>query len=162
MADARPDPTAQSIDPRSTGRRDGALWLHATALAVQGKGLLILGASGSGKSSLAIELIALGAALIADDGIWLQTASDPPILERPDTATDRIEARHIGLIGAGPTLARAPLVWVIDLDRAETDRFPPARSIALGDRSIPVLHAKGQHGLAPALSLLLRHGRAEP
>ena len=38
--------------------------LHATAVAVDGSGLLILGPSGSGKSSLAIEILALGADLI--------------------------------------------------------------------------------------------------
>ena len=41
--------------------------LHATCVAVDGRGLLILGPSGSGKSALALQLIALGAQLVADD-----------------------------------------------------------------------------------------------
>ena len=84
------------------------------------------------------------------------------MLERPEHATDLIEARHIGLIRAGVTLARAPLELIVDLDRAEQDRLPPRRTIALGDRRIPLLHAGGQHRLAPALLLMMRHGRAEP
>ena len=155
-----PDP--DPIDRWAKARKDGAVWLHATAVCVEGKGLLILGASGSGKSSHAIALLALGATLISDDGVWLQTGAEPALLERPAQATGLIEARHIGLIRAGATLAAAPLVLAVDLDRAETQRLPPLRSIATGDRRIPLLHAAGQHGLAPALILMMRHGRAEP
>ena len=162
MAMMHPNPQTDAIDRWSTNRNGTALWLHATAVAVDGKGLLILGASGSGKSSLAIDLISLGALLIADDGVWLETAADPALLERPKTATDLIEARNVGLIRAGMTLAAAPLVLAVDLDRAETERLPPIHSIALGDRRIPLLHAAHQHRLAPTLHLMLRHGRAEP
>ena len=105
MAMMHPNPQADAIDRWSTNRNGTALWLHATAVAVDGKGLLILGASGSGKSSLAIDLISLGALLIADDGVWVETAADPALLERPKTATDLIEARNVGLIRAGMTLA---------------------------------------------------------
>ena len=34
--------------------------LHATTIALEGQGLMILGPSGSGKSSLALELMAVG------------------------------------------------------------------------------------------------------
>lgn len=155
-----PDP--EPITPWVTAQNDTALWLHATAVAIDGRGLLILGASGSGKSSLAIELIALGGVLICDDGVWLHTATDPAMLARPKQATDLIEARHIGLLHAGATLDRAPLKLIVDLDRAEEHRLPPRRTIALGDRRIPLLHAGGQHRLAPALWVMMQHGRAEP
>jgi HPr kinase/phosphorylase len=155
-------PAPEDIDRWAKARDGTALWLHATAVAVDGRGLLILGASGTGKSSLALDLLALGATLISDDGVWLQTAPDLALLERPAQATGAIEARHVGLIRVGTTLAAAPLVLAVDLDRAETDRLPPLRTIALGDRRIPMLHAAGQHRLAPALLLILRHGRAEP
>src|SRR5680860_706999 len=41
--------------------------LHATSIAINGCGVLIRGAPGSGKSSLALQLMALGGVLIADD-----------------------------------------------------------------------------------------------
>ena len=41
--------------------------LHASCVSINGNGVLICGSSGSGKSSLAINLIALGAELVADD-----------------------------------------------------------------------------------------------
>jgi len=43
--------------------------IHASCVAVDGKGLLITGASGSGKSALALQLMAFGAHLIADDRV---------------------------------------------------------------------------------------------
>ena len=44
---------------------------QAGAVAIGGCGLLIEGAPGSGKSSLALALIDRGAALIGDDGVAL-------------------------------------------------------------------------------------------
>ncbi|MFL4469945.1 HPr kinase/phosphorylase [Tateyamaria armeniaca] len=41
--------------------------LHATSVAFEGKGVLITGASGRGKSSLALQLMALGCTLVSDD-----------------------------------------------------------------------------------------------
>ena len=41
--------------------------IHATAVSIEDKGILIVGKSGSGKSSLALSLIAKGAHLICDD-----------------------------------------------------------------------------------------------
>ena len=49
----------------------GALTLHATCVAVEGRGVLITGPSGSGKSSLALALMAHGARLVADDRVTL-------------------------------------------------------------------------------------------
>ena len=46
---------------------DGSLIMHATCVDVNGSGVLIIGRPGSGKSSIAINLLALGATLVADD-----------------------------------------------------------------------------------------------
>lgn len=153
-----PDPIARWV----TARKGTALWLNATAVAVDGQGLLLLGAPGTGKSTLAIAMMALGAVLISDDGVWLQSGGTPAMLERPEQARDLIEARGIGLIRSGPTIARAPLVLAVDLDRPATARLPLRHTIALGDSTVPLIHAAGEHGLAPALLLMMRQGRAEP
>ena len=76
---------------------DGLL-LHATAVAVDGQGLLILGPSGSGKSQLAIEMLTLGADLISDDRVWLRAAEEGIVLQAADPLAGRIEARGLGLI----------------------------------------------------------------
>jgi HPr kinase/phosphorylase len=53
------------------------LYLHASAVSLDGNGVLICGASGTGKSTLALQLMALGAELIADDGIWIDPGDGP-------------------------------------------------------------------------------------
>ncbi len=45
--------------------------VHATCVAILGRGVLLLGESGSGKSSLALRLIDRGAMLVGDDRICL-------------------------------------------------------------------------------------------
>ncbi|MEC9182929.1 MAG: aldolase, partial [Pseudomonadota bacterium] len=41
--------------------------VHATAIAIDGKGVLLRGPSGSGKSDLALRLLEAGGVLIGDD-----------------------------------------------------------------------------------------------
>lgn len=50
---------------------DNAVAYQATAVAIGGRAILIEGASGSGKSSLALALIDRGASLVGDDGVLL-------------------------------------------------------------------------------------------
>ena len=160
MAEDHPPP--EPITRWAAGQKDDAIWLNATGLAIDGRGIAILGAPGSGKSSLALSLIALGGRLISDDGLWLHTATTPALLRRPAAATDLIEARGIGLLHAGPTCDSAPFALAVDLDRAEGRRLPPRRYVAVGDGLLPLILGAGNNSLAPALSLMMRHGRAEP
>jgi HPr kinase/phosphorylase len=128
-------------------------------------GVLICGASGSGKSTLALELMALGADLIADDGIRIDLGQEPgsvPFLERPDTATDLIESRGIGLLRAGSIHGRAPLELVIDLDTAEPERLPPRRNVTTGSVERPLILGAGHPSLAVSVAWMLRHGRDMP
>ena len=152
----------EPLEKWAAGRDGAAIWLNATGLAIGDIGIAVLGAAGSGKSSLALSLMAMGATLIADDGLWLDTATHPACLRRPDTARDLIEARGIGLLHAGATRATAPLGFVVDLDRAEPDRLPPRRYVATGEGRYPLILGAGTHTLAPSLFLMARHGRAEP
>lgn len=138
--------------------QDGArLYFHGTAVAVDGQGALILGASGSGKSSLALALMGLGAELISDDGVWL----DGACLGRPENAPPLIEARGVGLLNAGPICETAPLSLVVDLSRIEPDRLPPRRMVSAGGEKAKLILGAGQTTLAPTLFHLLRFGRAD-
>lgn len=109
--------------------------LHATAVAVEGRGLLILGPTGSGKSALALDLIALGARLVSDDAVLVARDGEALVARAPARAAPSgdpgapfpdaalIEARGIGILrvpAAGPT----PLALVIDLGRTTTARLP--------------------------------------
>ncbi len=141
------------------------LHFHASAVSFDGKGVMICGASGTGKSTLALELMALGAELISDDGVWVDLGQGPgsvPFLERPHTATDLIESRGIGLLRAGSIHGRAPLELVIDLDTAEGERLPPRRLVTTGSVERPLILGAGHQSLAVSVVWMLRHGRDTP
>ena len=133
--------------------------LHATCVAVGEKGLLILGPSGSGKSALALRLIALGALLVSDDRTRVE-ARDGRLwatCPNPDLA-GLIEARGVGVLRA-PVRPTTTLDLAADLGQVESDRLPPRRAITISGLPIPlVLQARNAH-FPDALMLYLRHGR---
>ncbi|MDO5658125.1 MAG: serine kinase [Paracoccus sp. (in: a-proteobacteria)] len=145
--------------------------IHASAVALDGRGVVILGAPGAGKSSLAMVLMALGAGLVADDRLRLETR-DGELFAAPlgGAATGAagqarqgglIEARGAGLIPV-PPVGRVPVALAVDLDRTETARLPPIRHTQLLGHHVPlVLGPPGLH-LASAICLILRYGRIDP
>lgn len=144
--------------PSISGPAAGELLLHASCVALQGRGLVILGPSGSGKSALALELMALGATLVADDHILLRAEPDGLIARCPPQIRGLVEARGVGLLRA-ESLAETPLKLAVDLDRAEPDRLPPRHHIdLLGHRLDLVLGQSARH-LPSALLQYLRAGR---
>lgn len=150
----------ETLAHRASARDGTRLLFHASAVAFSGKGVLILGPSGSGKSSLALALMALGAALISDDGVWVDTIEPGrAMLHRPKTAPLLIEARGVGLLRAGPICEKAPLALVVDLSREEPDRLPPHRMVALPDQKVELILAAGHTTLAPVVLHLLKFGR---
>ena len=105
---------------------DGHL-LHATAVEIDGAAVLLKGKSGSGKSSLALQLLALGARLIADDQIALKLEDNEITMFKPSSLPDLIEARHVGLITV-PMTRKAILKLVVDLDENEEERLPHSQA----------------------------------
>jgi HPr kinase/phosphorylase len=133
--------------------------LHATAVAVDGRGLLITGAAGAGKSSLAVALIGLGAHLVSDDQTVLERIGDRVVLDCPvPDLRGVIEVREMGLLRA-PVAVQADLALVVDLDAAETQRLPPTRMIDLLGCSFPLVRNPNHAHFPVALMLQLRHGR---
>ncbi|MEM1431819.1 MAG: HPr kinase/phosphatase C-terminal domain-containing protein [Pseudomonadota bacterium] len=116
-------------DIPSPGARSEVI-LHATTIAHGGQALLLTGAAGSGKSSLALACIGLGAVLVADDRTVLRR--DGPVLEAqaPDALTGLIEVRGLGLLRL-PHAGPVPVAGVVDLDIMEEERLPPRRTTAL-------------------------------
>ncbi len=131
---------------------------HATCVALNRRGCLITGASGSGKSSLALSLMALGAMLVADDRVVLQPGPAAVMASAPPQLRGLIEARGVGLLRCAPSDA-VPVVVVVDMDTAETARYPEQRTIRLLGRRIPLLRRVPAPHFAPALVQYLRSGR---
>jgi len=134
--------------------------LHASAVALSPeRGVLILGPSGSGKSSLALRLMAFGAQLVADDRVDLQAETGALIARCPAPIAGLIEARGAGILRA-EALAQARIVLAVDMGRDETDRLPASRQIAFLGVTLPLV-LRLQHGHLEATILQwLKVGRA--
>ena len=132
--------------------------VHATTVAVDRRAVLIFGPSGSGKSSLALQLMAAGAVLVSDDQTLLSRREDQLWAAPPAALTGRIEARGIGLLAA-PFLQGARVALAVDLAQTEAARLPPERWIEHFGVTVPCLHrAEGAHFPA-AILLYLKAGR---
>ena len=132
--------------------------VHATCVALRLPGrtwraVLLRGASGAGKSDLALRLIDAGGRLVADDQTRITrrgrtlTASAPPVL------AGLIEVRGVGIVklARSQVLARAPLAMIVDLVPPEhVERLPdPAEEEVLGV-ALPLLALAPFEASAPA------------
>jgi serine kinase of HPr protein (carbohydrate metabolism regulator) len=103
--------------------------IHASCVAAGTRGILLLGASGQGKSDLALRLIDRGARLVADDrcDIWFER--DRLWCRPPENLAGKLEVRGIGIVEQ-PWTAPVPLALAVRLiDRYE--RMPPVGQIEM-------------------------------
>ena len=121
---------------------------------------MITGASGSGKSSLALELMALGARLIADDRTVLIRKDDLILVRCPPGIRGRIEARGVGILAA-EALDQAVLHLVVDLDATEKERLPQRREIELLGQNTPLLLATTSGHLPAKVVQYMKGGRVD-
>lgn len=107
--------------------------LTGTCIAIDGKAVLLRGASGAGKSDLALRLIAEGARLVADDGVEVRVADGGLMAAAPPAIAGRMEVRGLGVVDLGGWV-EAPLVVVVDLVApAAVERMPePAFADVIG------------------------------
>lgn len=131
--------------------------LHATTVAAAGKALVLCGPAGSGKSSLALQMLALGGTLVADDVTWLGTTDRGVEARCPPNLEGQIEARGFGVLRApahGPALVAA----VLDLAQSAEDRIPSARTVTLLGQSVPLFHKPQSPACAEIFLHYLRFG----
>lgn len=133
--------------------------LHATTVVIEDRGLLILGASGSGKSGLAVALIALGATLVSDDQTRVTASKGALWATPPETIVGRIEVRGIGILNA-PNSTDTKLAACVDLDILETERMPPDRTRTVLGVPLPCVHRSETPYFPAALVHYLRYGKA--
>lgn len=91
--------------------------LQAGCVVIGGRGVLILGPPGVGKSSLALALIDRGALLVGDDGVMIE-ARDGRLFAAPHPEIiGKLEVRNLGLLDfpvSGPVVVA--LVLLLDQD----------------------------------------------
>jgi HPr kinase/phosphorylase len=137
--------------------------IHASAVLVGSRAVLIRGPSGSGKSRLAFELILAGRAgqiaptkLVGDDRIhvWAQGGE---LMIRPSPAlAGLIEIRGLG-IRRCDFVPEASAGLVVDLDAPDAERLPPpeALEIRIEGISIPRIPVgQGYSGLPLVIAAL--------
>ena len=114
--------------------------IHASAVAIGGRAVLIVGPSGAGKSGLALQLMAFGAQLVADDRTVLQRVDQTLWASAPQALSGLIEARGVGILNAVPCV-KAPVGLVVDLSHREPLRLPPPRYVEMMGLRLVVLHS---------------------
>ncbi len=130
--------------------------LHASCVALEGRGLLILGRSGAGKSTLALELIAVGAGLVADEQVALRGRGAALVATPAPRLAGLIEARGLGLLRL-PHAAFTDVALAIDLDAPASARLPEAAALRLLGARLPLL-SRPEPLRAAAVMAVLRAG----
>jgi HPr kinase/phosphorylase len=143
------------------GEAGESLTLHASAVAIGGRGVLLLGPSGSGKSALALSLIGRGAALVADDRVVVTRAGGALIARAPARLAGLIEARGFGILRV-PSVPEAPLALAVDLGRADATRMPHPATITHLGVSIELISGHEVPNLEAIVTIYLHNGRAFP
>ncbi len=112
---------------------------HATMIAYDGMGCVILGAPGIGKSRLAQDAIMGGAKLVADDQVTFSLQSGLVVGAPPPPLAGMLEMRGIGIVRISDALPRSLVHLIIELDASVTDHLPEQQRMELLGVSLPYL-----------------------
>jgi serine kinase of HPr protein (carbohydrate metabolism regulator) len=123
-----------------------SILLHATGVAIDGRGVLITGTSGAGKSDLALRLIDRGAVLISDDQVELTARDGRLEAGAAPRIAGVIEVRGVGLVSMRH-VHPVPVSLLIEL--GEPERMPEARQRELCSVTVPVAVVDPREASAP-------------
>jgi serine kinase of HPr protein (carbohydrate metabolism regulator) len=129
---------------------------QASCVVIGGRGLLIEGEPGAGKSSLALALLDRGAELVGDDSLLIEVR-DGKLWTHPHPATrGLLEVRNLGLL-PHPVREEAAVALVLRLDDTAPRFIDAAENCTILGMSLPqirlwsrgpVLHLKAELALA--------------
>lgn len=102
--------------------------IHGVFLNIYGKGVIIKGDSGIGKSEIALELIKRGHLLVADDAVELYHIGQHIIGKSPEVLSNLLEIRGVGVIDVSKMFG---ISAILDKDQVDLiiqlDRWVPSR-----------------------------------
>lgn len=114
--------------------------VHATVVDWLGRGILLRGAPGAGKSALALRLIGAGAYLVADDLVRLTRRRDA-VYASAVAGHGLIELRAGGIFQVA-TAREARVGLCVELDRqGDGERLPTPTSATILGIELPVVRA---------------------
>ena len=96
--------------------------MHGSTVAKDGRAVLITGASGAGKSDLALRLIDRGFTLVSDDRTIVKRDGDRLVASPPPTIAGKLEIRGVGIVDM-PNVGDVPVALVVEL-MGEIERLP--------------------------------------
>ena len=105
-----------------------SMCIHGGLLSIYGKGVLIRGESGMGKSEIALELIKRGHLLVADDRVDCYRIHNKIVGKAPELLREMLEIRGIGVInvsrmfGVSSVLPKAEINFQVNLDPWKADQ----------------------------------------
>jgi HPr kinase/phosphorylase len=143
--------------------------VHASAVLVGNRAVLIRGPSGAGKSRLAFDLILAGrsgalppAVLVGDDRVHLQASQDQLMVRPARELAGLIEIRGLG-IRRCDFASEAIVGLVVDLSAADAERLPPPEAllVAINGVKLPRIPVgRGYAGLPLVVAALTTTGGA--
>ncbi len=122
--------------------------IHASCISIGGQGVLIIGASGAGKSDLALRLIDRGAALISDDYTLVRAEDGHVVASPPSTIAGKMEIRGVGIVEM--TYGAATRVALVVTLGGEVERLPdPEKTYQVAGINLATLSLAAHEASAP-------------
>jgi hypothetical protein len=124
--------------------------IRGTCVAVDGRGVLLRGPSGGGKSDLALRLIDRGARLVSDDYTDIEHRGGRLFASAPPEISGMLEVRGLGVLRVASE-ASVGLDVIIDLAAtADTPRMPASEQLELHGVFVPIFRLAPFESSAPA------------
>lgn len=136
---------------------------HGSCIILGDAGVVIAGASGSGKTALAISLIDRAtqagkfAVLVSDDQVLLSATNGRLVCRVPDTIAGKIELRGYGIAHIDHEAACTVGLWVQLLPAEEVERIPERAEVERLGVKLPVMTLPANHTAENTHAILMQH-----
>lgn len=140
---------------QASGPRLSAETVHASTVATDGRAVLIMGPSGSGKSDLALRLLDRGFTLVSDDQTIVRKDGSRLLASAPPNIAGKLEIRGIGIVEMD-AVRDVPVALLVELT-SDIQRLPddnherPILGVELPLISIDAMAASAPSKVALAL-----------